>query len=483
MTDGKDDQPVPPIELGPISNGEYVPWPPTEVTREAVRRLRAITDDVAPRHNMSRRDFLRSSCGTAAALFVLAACASESKKAKGQSPGGTFTVPRTATTDPAHAREVLGGDEFVFDVQTHLLEYAPGAQSDFGAGFPYFGCGEADGLQCFGIDHWFREVFVRSDTTMAVISAVPLLTDPNPLSIDVMEQARAAAKRVCGDDKRVFLHGQVNPNVGDVQRELDHMRAMAAAHPIAAWKVYTHVPGNRGWWLDDHDPDAVRCGQAFVDAVREIGPPIVCVHKGLGASSQYSSPMDIGPVAKANPDITFVVYHSGYDGPNEGPYDAGDADHGVNRLIASLDGAGIAPHANVYAELGSTWFLAMRDPTQAAHVLGKLLARVGEDRVLWGTDSIWYGSPQPQIEALRTFSISNELQDRFHYPELTDSLRRKVFGANAARLYGVAAPVRQKCNASPDQLAQLRAALPPPRAYGPRTIAEATAHMREHFVA
>ncbi len=480
-TGADDDRPVPPIELGPISNGEFFPYPATEVTREAVRRLRALTDDTASRLNMSRRDFLRSSCGTAAALFVLAACHGESTKAKGQAPGGTFTVPRTATTDPAQAREVLGGDEFVFDVQTHLLEYAPRAEGTFGSGFPYVGCGEADGLQCFGIDHWFREVFVRSDTTMAVISAVPILTEPNPLSIDVMEQARAAAKQVCGDDKRVFLHGQANPNVGDVQEQIDRMRAMAAVHPIAAWKVYTHVPGNRGWRLDDHDADAVHCGQAFIDAVREIGPPIVCVHKGLAGNAQYSSPADIGPAAKANPDITFVVYHSGYDGPNEGPYDAADADHGINRLIASLDAAEIAPHSNVYAELGSTWFNLMRDPTQAAHALGKLLARVGNDRVLWGTDSIWYGSPQPQIEALRTFTISNELQDRFHYPELTKAVRRKVFGANAARVYGVDAPVRQKCNASPDELAQLRAALPPPRAYGPRTIAEATARIREHF--
>jgi len=227
----------------------------------------------------------------------------------------------------------------------------------------------------------------------------------------------------------------------------------------------------------------VRCGEAFLGAVREIGPRIVCVHKGLGGGSPYSSPVDIGPVAKAHPDITFVVYHSGYDGANEGPYAASDADHGINRLIASLDQHDIKPHSNVYAELGSTWFLAMRNPTQAAHVLGKLLARVGDDRVLWGTDSIWYGSPQPQIEALRTFAVSAELQDRYHYPAITDAVRRKVFGANAARLYGVDAPVRQKCNASPQALAELRAALPPPRAYGPRTIAEATAHIREHGIA
>jgi len=45
----------------------------------------------------------------------------------------------------------------------------------------------------------------------------------------------------------------------------------------------------------------------------------------------------------------------------------------------------------------------MSSPDEAAHVLGKLLSRVGEDRVLWGTDGIWYGSPQPQIMAFRAF--------------------------------------------------------------------------------
>jgi hypothetical protein len=226
----------------------------------------------------------------------------------------------------------------------------------------------------------------------------------------------------------------------------------------------------------------VKCGQAFIDTVREVGPKIVCVHKGLGSGSEYSSPVDIGPAAKANPDVAFVVYHSGYDGPSEGPYVRGAAARGIDRLIASLDGAGIEAHGNVYAELGSTWFSAMRDPTQAAHVVGKLLARVGTDRVLWGTDSIWYGSPQVQIDAFRTFAISAELQDRYHYPALTKEVRRQVFGANAARLYGVEKPVTVRCRASADALDELKSALPPARAHGPRSAAEALAVMRAHAI-
>ena len=61
----------------------------------------------------------------------------------------------------------------------------------------------------------------------------------------------------------------------------------------------------------------------------------------------------------------------------------------------------------------------MGDPTEAAHALGKLLKHVGPNRVLWGTDSIWYGSPQDQIQAFRAFQISREFQDRYGYPALT----------------------------------------------------------------
>ena len=71
---------------------------------------------------------------------------------------------------------------------------------------------------------------------------------------------------------------------------------------------------------------------------------------------------------------------------------------------------------NVYAELGSTWRFVMRDPDQAAHLLGKLLKTFGEDRVLWGTDSIWYGSPQDQIQAFRAFQISRGVPAALRLP-------------------------------------------------------------------
>ena len=103
--------------------------------------------------------------------------------------------------------------------------------------------------------------------------------------------------------------------------------------------------------------------------------------------------------------------------------------------MASLRAARHRPGANVYAELGSTWFCLIRRPEEAAHVLGKLLLAVGEDNVLWGTDSIWYGSPQPAIDAFRAFQIPAELRERYGYPELTPRVKAKILGAQrGARL-------------------------------------------------
>ncbi|MGZ7000310.1 MAG: amidohydrolase family protein, partial [Acidimicrobiia bacterium] len=108
---------------------------------------------------------------------------------------------------------------------------------------------------------------------------------------------------------------------------------------------------------------------------------------------------------------------------------------GVDRLVRSVLDAGSPP--NVYAELGTTWFLMLRRPVEAAHVLGKLLVHFGPERILWGTDSTWYGSPQPLIDAFCAFTIPERMQDEFGYPALTDAMKDRILGANAAALYGL----------------------------------------------
>jgi predicted TIM-barrel fold metal-dependent hydrolase len=234
------------------------------------------------------------------------------------------------------------------------------------------------------------------------------------------------------------------------------MEQLAAAMPVAAWKTYTHA-GGPGWWLDDHDAAAPAVGEAFLRKAKELGPNRVAVHKGFGNGSRFSDPVDVGPAAAKHKDLNFVIYHSGFDVQGsrpEGPYNEAD-NWGVNRLINSVKQAGIGPGGNVHAEIGSTWRVLMGNPTQAAHVLGKLLVAFGENNVCWGTDSIWYGSPQDQIQAFRSFEISRELQERFGYPALTPKIKAKIFGINSSRLYGVD-PITTTCRISPSDLEKAR---------------------------
>jgi predicted TIM-barrel fold metal-dependent hydrolase len=171
--------------------------------------------------------------------------------------------------------------------------------------------------------------------------------------------------------------------------------------------------------------------------------------------------------------VRFLVYHSGYEADVvEGPFDPASVDRGVDRLVASMQAAGIGPGENVYAELGTTWWALLARPDEAAHVLGKLLVHVGVDNVLWGTDAVFYGSPQGQIQAFRAFQISEQFQEQFGYPALTDDIKRKVLGLNALRLHDVD-PVTVPCTFTRDDLEQLRLALPASvERRGPRTRAE-----------
>jgi hypothetical protein len=95
---------------------------------------------------------------------------------------------------------------------------------------------------------------------------------------------------------------------------------------------------------------------------------------------------------------------------------------------------------NCYAELGTTWASSVVTfPTIAAHILGQFLKFMGEDRIVFGSDSVWYGSRQWQVEAVWRFQIPGELRQKYGYPELTERAKRKILGRTSARLYGIKA--------------------------------------------
>jgi hypothetical protein len=287
-----------------------------------------------------------------------------------------------------------------------------------------------------------------------------------------MEETRRLVLALAGDD-RVVVNALALPQTASSGALLEEMEKTVLENRVSGWKTFTHFPSNLHWWLDDHDPDLPAVAGPFLDQLVKLNTPILFVHKGLANGGRYGSPEDIGPAARAHPDVTFVVYHSGFEvAEREGPYSEATANQGVNRLITSVRNAGIGPGENVYAELGSTWWHLLRRPDEASHVIGKLLLAFGEDNIVWGTDSIFYGSPQGQIDAFKAFQIPPEYQERYGYPELTRAAKAKILGWNATRIYGID-PITEPAGFSLDELAQARIEHPvPTRAWGPTTSAE-----------
>ena len=416
-----------PIKLDSTSNGEYVPIPLNLTERRANRLALEQADSAARRIGKDRRNFLKSSCGAAATLLAF----NQAHAFTGHS-GGTYELPTEAAFDAEIAAAQLEGREFIFDVQGHYLPpnlartLKPQCQEDH----DILG---RDYMRCLGADSFLKDVFMDSDTDMMALSFIPSSRADEPLSIEEAHATREMVERMEGNH-RLLLHGRCNPNQpGD----LELMDELAEKWKISAWKCYTQYgPGKKGFFLSDEDT-----GIPFIEKARKLGVKNICVHKGIpfGRDSyEHSLCDDIGVVAKAYPDVNFLIYHSGYvPGQPEAAWDP-ERNEGVDSLVKTLKDHDIPLNSNVYAELGSTWrFLSMRDPDSAAHMLGKLFKYVGEDNVLWGTDSVWYGSPQDQIQAFRTFQISEALREAHGYPEITPVLRAKVFGLNALKPYHI----------------------------------------------
>ena len=437
-----------PIKLDSTSNGEFTPVPLWPANLEANRLAHEAAAENSRRLGYSKRTFLTSACGAASTLLAFNAANAAAGKT-----GGWFDLPKAAAVDLQLARAQVGPakQEFILDVQGHFIDTPKGNSKN--------------------AEVFLKDVFMDSDTDVMVLSFVPSARNAEPVTIQAADEVRRLVDKLEGTH-RLLLHGRVNPNQpGD----LEGMDELQQKWGVSAWKTYTQYgPNGEGYFL--HDDVGIR----FIEKARALGVKNICIHKGLPfgrRSYEHSQCGDIGVVARRYPDVNFLVYHSGFVSTvTEKAYDASAKSDGIDTLIASLHKHEIKPNSNVYAELGSTWRFLMRDPDQAAHALGKLFVACGENNVVWGTDSIWYGSPQDQIQAFRTFQISAQLRERYGYPEITPALRAKVFGLNAANVYGLT-PTDVKRYTVRDAVAQKRAAYlenPDPhfRTYGPKTRRE-----------
>src|SRR5213594_4698451 len=158
-----------PIPTQVVSNGEYNPLPQTREQRRVEARITQLADDLAPRHGLSRRAFLASSAGMAAAFLAM-----------NDVFGPIFDVNRAEAATPglADARAQALAGQFIVDVQTHfvrddfkqtgLLDLAKYAKQHWNRGL----WGEST-LARYKFENYVKEIFVDSDTKVALLSGAP----------------------------------------------------------------------------------------------------------------------------------------------------------------------------------------------------------------------------------------------------------------------------------------------------------------------
>ena len=427
-----------PVPTQIVSNGEYLPPPQSETQKRVEQRILELADVSGKRLGLSRRQFMQTSCGMAAAFLAMneiygnvfqveAAEAHEPELmlARAQSwPGSSFSMSRPIS----FATTLSTRSSWVSPLRGRALE-----PEDEGG---------KSSLVRYKFQNYVKEVYYDSDTSLALLSGAPF-DDPTwwLLSNEQIVKAREIINDFAGS-RRLLAHTVITPKQPGWMEEVD--KAIAVYKPDS-WKSYTIgdplAPSKYPWRLDDE-----QVMYPFYEKSMKAGITTICIHKGLlppdyeksfAGVWEYATAWDIGKAAKDWPQMNFVVYHSALRPFLELPEQAWTEFETTGRIRWASDLAEIPQKfgvTNVYAELGTCFAnSAVAHPKFSAALVGTLIKGMGADHVMWGTDSVWYGSPQWQIEAMRRLEIPDDMQKKYGFPrawrrrqrDQADDLRRQ----------------------------------------------------------
>ncbi len=437
-----------PVPLQMVSNGEFNPLPQTEQQRKVEGRLKELADENGRRLGMDRRRFLRSTCGMAAAFVAM-----------------NDVFGRVFNVDPAEAKEPEMGaaraaalsNQFILDDQLHFVRDDYGWEGILGIGQfaadnwnPALKKSLGMGMDRIKFENFVKEVYLDSDTTVGLLSGAPF-DDPNKwfLSSDQIKQAADAVNTLAGT-KRLLYHSLITPKQPGWMDAVDH--AIQDLHPTS-WKSYTigdplsPTTTKYPWRLDDE-----KLMYPFYEKAVKAGINTLCIHKGLlpkdyetsipGGGWRYATVDDVGKAAKDWPQMNFVIYHAALRAFVDNTDDDLAEFNRTGYVRWTSDLAAIPEKfgvTNVYAELGTCLAVSVvTNPRFCAAFMGTLIKGLGYDHVLWGTDSVFYGSPQWQIEAFRRLEIPEDMQKKYGFAPLGAAdgpVKSAIFGFNGARHY------------------------------------------------
>src|SRR6266850_463321 len=490
-----------PIPTQVVSNGEYFPFPQTLQQKQVEARIGELAGETAKRLGMSRRRFLASSAGMATAFVAMNEVYGRffdvnplemlgAAHAQGSVPEDLFVFDdqlhmiretmdgplalRALSQGAGDAAKAAGFDKNPFN--------AEGLPDEFGRAWaawnPSLGHSPISGAN-FKLVKFVKDVYLDSQVSVAILSNAPLgLFEPPggskpriPRSVDESLSAmnltgyQTAAVRdwvnTIAGSTRLLAHGQIFPgkqNLGFMQQQIDQF------HPDS-WKGYNiaytaklddHPESElKQWRLDDEQvayPTYELIKRNRAELEKHPGFFNICIHKGLAPAApgtpEQGAPADLPKASRDWPEFNFIIYHACF-GPRF--FDAESLEairsnklrNGVPDLRWLTEFAQMSQGLkNVYAEIGTTFAsCVVTFPTVCAHMLGQLMKYMGPERIVFGSDALWYGAPQWQIEAFWRFQIPEAMAKQYGYPQLTQDAKRKILGLNSARLYKLPATV------------------------------------------
>jgi hypothetical protein len=437
-----------PVPTRVVSSDEFYPDPQNARQHEVEARLLTMADEIGRRHGMDRRRFFQTAAGMAAAFVAM-------NEVYG--PLFAATAAEATTPDLAQARADGLKNQFIMDMHTHFLRddtrltsFVNMRTSVGKSGWNKDLTGKEQTLEDLKYDNYVKEMFYDSDTKIALISSAPSdIPRDWFLTNEQMAAARAKVNKAAGT-RRLFSHMIFTPGQPGW---LDQLEAGLALKPESV-KGYTvgdntHKETSRYPWRMDDEKVTYKGYERMVKA----GIKNVCVHKGLfspGVEKQfpglrgYADVADVGQAAKDWPQLNFVIYHAAYRHVGGDPKVALAEFTRTGRIAWTSDLADIPEQygvTNVYGDVGQLFATTLvAEPNVCAALIGILIRGLGVERVCWGTDAVWTGSPQWQIEGLRRLEIPEAMQKQHGFKPLGDAtgpVKTAIFGGNNARLYDV----------------------------------------------
>jgi predicted TIM-barrel fold metal-dependent hydrolase len=258
-------------------------------------------------------------------------------------------------------------------------------------------------------EDFYNDLFVEGPDDVAIVQTT-VLKDFYKTGFGDLKRSSAVAAR---HKDRVIVNGSFDPRDGE--QALDHIHFMKETYDIQGVKLYTAEwkGESKGWKLND--PMAYRC----FELCDKLGIRNVHVHKGPTIIPLNKDAFDVHDVDYAATDfqnLNFIVEHCG-----------------LPRLD---DFCWIAvQETNVYGGLAVALPFIHSRPRYFAEVISELLFWCGPDKILFGSDyAIW--TPKWLVEKFWNFQIPEDIAAE-RGVQLTDEIKEKILGLNAARLYDI----------------------------------------------